>query len=76
MDEAAGRRSIPHLLDVLHRMAQRDGVEGRRRCGHPGERCETLILENALDGAQPIRTLRMSGRHNMIEAGRVTDQKG
>ena len=39
-------------------------------------RRETLILENALDGAQPIRTLRMSGRHNMIEAGRVTDQKG
>ncbi len=57
-------------------MAERDEVDRRRRGLLTHERLELLVVKHTLDGAQPVRPLRMTRRVEMVEAGRVGDQKG
>ena len=40
------------------------------------EQLEPLVLERALDGAQPVRPLRMAERREVVEAGRVGNEEG
>ena len=61
MHDALLRRGVAELLDVIHRMAQRDGLERRRRRLDARERLKFFRLERALDRAQPIGPLRMAG---------------
>ena len=65
----------PNRLDVFHRMHQRDGFERRARRLDARQRLEALVFERLLDGAQPVRPLRMAGRGQVIEAGRVGDEQ-
>ena len=39
------------------------------------ERLEALVLERAVDGAQPVRPLGMAGRREVLEAGGVGDEE-
>jgi len=68
-------RCFLNRLDVFHRMHQRDGFERGLRRLDARQRLEALIFERLFDGAQPVRPLRMAGRCQMIEAGRVRDEK-
>ena len=57
-------------------MAERDGVERRRRrLDARTSVWKRSSLERALDGAQPIRPLRMAGRREVLEAGGVGDEE-
>jgi len=66
---------LPDGGDVAHGMAERDRVERSARRFDPGEGLEALAFERAVDGAQPIRSLRMAGRREVLEAGGVSDEK-
>ncbi len=56
-------------------MAERDGVERSARRFDAGQGLEALVLERAVDGAQPIRSLGMAGRREVLEAGGVGDEE-
>ena len=64
------------LADVVERVAERDGLEAGERRLHAGQVLELLLLERLLDRAQPIGPLRMAGRGQVIEAGRMGDVAG
>ena len=64
------------LGDVIERVAEPDGLEGGEGRLHAGEVLELLLLERLLDGTQPIGPLRMAGRRQVIEAGRMGDVQG
>ncbi len=69
LHQALLRRGLLHGGDVVHRMAERDGVEARGRRFDADQRLEGVRGQRALDGAQPIRPFRMPGRREVIEAG-------
>ncbi len=69
------RRGLAHLLDVFHRMRQRDRFERGHRRLLARQRLEFLVLERALDRAQPVGPLGMPHRRQMIEAGRMAEQQ-
>ena len=48
-------------------------VGSRRLDAH--QRLEALGFERALDRAQPVRPLRMAGRREVVEAGRMGDEE-
>src|SRR5207249_8638570 len=56
-------------------MAERDGLERRARSFDANHGLEPLILERAVDGAQPLRPLGMPGRRLVLEASRVGNEK-
>src|SRR5882672_6825489 len=71
LNQAAGGRRIVKSGDIVHRMAERDGVEiGRRRVG-TDQALELVACKDSLDRSQPIRPFRMARRRQMIEAGRM-----
>jgi hypothetical protein len=41
----------------------------------PNESPKALVCEHPIGGAQPVRPLWMASRREMIEAGRVGDEK-
>ena len=56
-------------------MAERDRLEIGRGRLDPREVLEFLLLERALDGAQPVGPLRMAGGGEVVEAGGVGDEE-
>ena len=68
-------RGFAQLDDVVHRMAQRDGLDGRHRRLLAGERLEFFRFQRLLDGAQPVGPLGMAGRSQMFKASGVADQE-
>ncbi len=70
------RHRVANLLDVFLRMTQRDDFQRRARRMLARQRHEALVLEHALDRAQPVRTLRMAERRQMLEAGVMGDEQG
>ena len=68
--------AVGDLLDEVARVAERDVVDARLRRGDARQGLEALVLERAIDGAQPIRALGMTGRSEVIEAGRMGDVEG
>ena len=74
-DQAFLWRGIADRLDVFHRVAERDGFELRRGGLLAHEIREFFLLQRALDRAQTIRPLRMPGRRQVIEAGRMGHQQ-
>ena len=48
-------------VDVVHRMAERDGLESCGRRFDADQRLESVGRQRALDRAQPVRPLRMAG---------------
>ena len=75
-DQAFLRRRVADGGDVVHGMAERDGLERSARRLDARERLEALVLERAVDGAQPVRPLGMAGRREVVEAGGVGDEEG
>ena len=73
--QALFRARVADGSHILHGVAKRDGFErgGRRLDAH--ERPKTIVSERPVDGPQPVRTLGMAGRRDVIEAGRVGDEK-
>ena len=69
------RRGLAHLLDVVHRMRERDHLQARHRRLLARERLEFLMLKRALDRAQTVRPLGMPHRHQVIEASGVAEQE-
>src|SRR5258705_926885 len=69
LNQAAGGRRIAESGDVVHRVAERDGVKigGRRVGAH--QVLKLLALKDSLNRPQPIRPFRMARRRQMIEAG-------
>ena len=61
--------------DVVHRMAQRDDLERRRRRRNARQRLEFFGFQRALDGAQPVGTLGMAEWGEVFETGGVGDQQ-
>src|SRR5260370_13775794 len=57
-------------------VARGEGLECGGRGVHTGQVLELLLLERLLDGAQAIGPLRMAGRRQVIETGRVGDEQG
>jgi len=72
---STGDTGIANLLDIVHRMRERDHLHRRHRRLLARQRLEFLLLERALDRTQPVRPLRMAHRRQMIEAGRVAEQE-
>ena len=62
-------RGVAHRGDVVHRMAERDRFECRHRRFDAGQVLEPLVGECPINSAQPIGTLRMSRRRQVIETG-------
>ena len=56
-------------------MAERDRLERRRRRLLARQRLELLVLQRALDRAQPVRPLGMARRGEVIEAGGMAEQE-
>ena len=75
MGKAVARRRLADALDVVDRVAERDGLDVGDRRLRAREHGEALVLEDALDGAQPVRPLRMPERRDVVEAGRMGEQK-
>ena len=69
-----GRR-LADLQDVFHRMAERDGLERRRRRLDAHQRVEFFGRKRARNGAQPVGPLRMAERREMVETGRMGDEQ-
>ena len=59
--QALLRRRVADAGDVVHRVAERDGLERRGRRLDAREVLEALLLERARDRAQPVGPLRMAG---------------
>ena len=74
-DHACARRGVANLHDVVHRMAQGDHFERRRGRFDPRQRLKPFRLERLLDGAQPVRPLRMAERRQVLQAGGMGDQQ-
>ena len=55
------RRGVADCGDVIHGMAERDGLKRGRRRLNAGELLKALVLQRALDGAQPVGPFRMAG---------------
>jgi hypothetical protein len=70
------RRGVADFRDVVDRVAQRDRLQRRRGRLHAHEVLETRVFQGLVNGAQPVRPLGMSGRRDVVEAGRVGDEKG
>ena len=69
------RRGLADRFDIFHRMRERDGLKLRHRRLFARQRGKLLVLQRRLDGAQPVRPLRMAGRGQVIEAGGMRDEK-
>ena len=76
LHQPALRRGIADFRDVVDRVAQRDRLQRRRGRLLAHEVLETRVFQGLVDGAQPVRPLGMSGRRDMVEAGRMGDEKG
>ena len=75
VDQALFRRRVADLLDVVHRMAQRDRLERGRRRQYARERLKLFRFERTLDGAEPVRPLGMARWREVIETGRMGNQE-
>ena len=75
IDEAAGRRDVAQLVDIMLAMAERDEIEAafRRLAAH--QRIETFLAEHLGDRAQTIGPFGMARWRQMIEAGGMGQQK-
>src|SRR5262245_20334662 len=73
--QALFRARVADGSHILHGVAKRDGLErgGRRLDAH--ERAKALVSERPVDGPQPVWPLGMASRRDVIEAGRVGDEK-
>src|SRR5262249_10796472 len=73
--QAFFRARVSDGSHILHGVTKRDGLErgGRRLDAH--ERAKALVPEGPVDGPQPVRPLGMAGWRDVIEAGRVRDEK-
>src|SRR5262249_62382992 len=73
--QALFRARVTGGRHVQHGVAKREGLErgGRRLDAH--ERPKTLVSERPVDGPKPVRPLGMASRREVIEAGRVGDEK-
>src|ERR1700742_4551683 len=62
--------------DVVLAMAERDGIEiaFRRLAAH--QRVEPLLAKHLVDRPQAIGPLGMTGRREVVEAGRMGEEKG
>ena len=69
------RGDVANLLDVTHRMHARDLIQRRHRRLLTRQGLEFLVLQRVFDRAQPVRPLRMAGRHDVVEAGRVGEKE-
>ena len=74
-DQPLVRRGLPHLLDIVARMRERDHVEFRHRRLLARQCLELLIFQRALDRAQTVRPLGMSVRRQVIETGLMAQEK-
>ena len=68
-------RGVADLLDEVGRVAERDGLDRRRRRLDTNEVLEPLVLQRPRHRAQPVRPLRMPGRRDVLETGRMRHQK-
>jgi len=75
MDEAALRCAMADFADLVFRVAQRDGIERRLRCEHMVEAGKTRLVEQRIDDLEPFRALRVAGRVDVVEAGRMGHEK-
>jgi hypothetical protein len=73
---ALARRGIAHILDVVHRMRERDRLERRHRRLLAHQPLKLFLLQHALDRAQPIRPLGVALRGEMIQTGGMAEQEG
>src|SRR5262249_3187621 len=69
------RRRVADGSHVIHRVAKRDGLERGARRLDTHQRPKALVPERPVDGPQPVRTPGMARRRQVIEAGRVVDEK-
>src|SRR5262249_43248925 len=76
MHQTIARRRLADALDVIDRMTERDGFECGGWCLCAREHGEALMFEDALDRAQPVRPLRMAHWGDVVETGRMGEQKG
>ena len=64
---------VADLLDVVHRMGERDRLERGGGGLLARERLEFLVLERPLDRLEAVGALGMAERRDVVEAGRVGD---
>ena len=57
-------------------MAKRDAVERSFRRKPTSEVAEPRFIEEGIDDLEPLRPLRMAGRIDVVEAGRMGHKKG
>lgn len=68
-------RDVAQLINQMIGVAQRGRIERTLRRQHAGKGAKAFLTECRIDGAQPIRTFRMPGRHDMIEACGMGNEK-
>jgi hypothetical protein len=66
IDHAALRGDVPELADIMLAMAQRDGIQIAFRRLAARERFEAIFGHNLSHGAQPVGTLGVSRRRDMV----------
>ena len=69
------RRGIADVLDVIHRVCERDHLDRRHRRLVAHQSLKLLVLQRALDRAQPVRPLGMTLRREVVETGRMAQQQ-
>ena len=68
LHHALFRRRVADADDVIHRMTERDAFERRHRRQFARQRLEFFRFERTIDRAQPVGTLGVPRRHQMVEA--------
>src|SRR6478736_3351686 len=73
--QVPGDIEVAQFGDVVLAVAERDGIENAFRRLGARQRLEAVFAEHLRDRAQAIGTLGMTGRRQVVEAGRVAQEK-
>ncbi len=75
MDQAACRSDVPEFTDVMLVVAERDRIQRafRRLAAH--QPVEAIFRQHLIDGTQPVGSFGMPGRREMVETGRMGENK-
>src|SRR5262245_16565636 len=73
--QALRGRCVVNCVDVFHRMAERDSFEWSKWRLDARERLKLFDFQHLFNRAQAVRALRVPGGRQMVQAGRMAEEK-